>query len=958
MADNRLLQWLKLMLILLLLPLLVVVSGWYYVFSLNKTLNLRAFELDAGELLDRIKQVADTEKYICNALTDTFNNSADVVALKAAVEKFDVAHDLKMKFLIWKPDGDVFYSNFDHLAHGGDWSAAFLSLKRVKSRYYGNGETDIPPDVYANLRIIYGTHFFPRYFNRSYSGKNVSLRRGSVSPDKPLVWLNVKSEFGLSVFLSSEVLLSDCGLKNLLTVTSGEFIAGYIKNGVLTSSDSEFSRHFQNQTEMLRCSFSSHIDLNGYYLATSFIDADTTGVCAVKVGEMKGHRVSRSLEIVFVLFVLLLAVFAVESFKIIVLGKELSLRIKKQLLVLFVVSNLLPGFILLIIGSDYLQQYRNGLVRDAFNLCMAYLQSIDELYVNEQTVQQNRLEKAVAGLEKKLKKNKLNRRTINNFIKQQHPSPYGFYLVASSSGIVASQHLILKNEKVVETIVHNFSGNELHVNTMKAMHKLCSYALAVLNKQSVADKEATEIEFISDTLAQKAPMEIVGMFADKGGFSEWGVGAVKHPTSVNLFRIFDATFYDYILFYLWDTNKLEIEFIRRVFDNLQRNEYGFKIMAVNERFLRTFPEGILQNDKVRNFTLRLGERPVTRPESCQIDAVDYLMMGHSCIFLKNTSLLGLYPVEKIDRVVSAKRNLLMLLALVSLLISVALSLFVASGVLRPLSELEKGMGALKERNFAHRLPNLGNDEFGHLAAIFNDAIIDLEEMHVASIVHEKLVTPMTDVRCAGNLKIFARTVASSGGGGDYFELSETGSTRTSLLLCEVAGSGIGNSLMLAFLKSAAMQLKKLADKAKPFMEALNAMLIRSSREGQNKSVSAQYLVFLEDDGIELVTATVSTPLLFDFHSRSLKQIEFSYDTPLGVRAKTDIAANSIKLAKNQSLILYTGGLVMDEKAKAALITLSDPDPQIFCDRFIAAYFSGDTKNNSLKDLTLVIVTRA
>jgi len=675
--------------------------------------------------------------------------------------------------------------------------------------------------------------------------------------------LNISEKTGLSVFLPTDVLYSYCGVQKFVKQHDANLIKGFIRGGEVRCHDAALSQQLKARAADFQKSLNTVIRLPGYYLFTNFIDSTMTVFCAAEVDAIEKLEFSPVITGITASMLIGLIIFALLSYKIIVRGLVLAMRLKRQLLILFIASNALPGFVLYAIGSDYLQQYRSGLLTDVYNDGMAYLQSVDELYKNEFTIQKSRIETELAVFQKNLRKKGITKRAVQNFIKQQEPRPYGFYLIASSTGMVAGDRGILKDEKVHEAFNSRFAADKVRINTLRAMFKVGTYVLASLNRQPISSKAGTEAEMVSETLTQREPADLIRMFADSGTFSEWGIGSKKHPTYVGLLQLFDKVMYDYMLLYLWDSDNLENAFITRVFHNLNRNELGLRIMATDDRFVNGFPEIILTDPALKSFALKLRDRGVARPEYCRFDNADHLLFGHKCVLLKNIRLLGLFPMSRIENQVAEKRKILGLLAFVSLLVSVSLGLFVVGGILKPLSELQAGVAALRERNFSWRVPDLGGDEFGHLASIFNETLLDLEELHVASQVKEKLLTTMVQTDTFGRSAYYCHAGIREG---EYFDVNDVDANCKALLFGHVNEPGVAGSLILAFVKSATLQLHGFLSTPQQFVVGLNRLLFENGRPGELKTMQAA-VILLSDNGQILVTG-LSLPKIAIFNTIS------------------------------------------------------------------------------------------
>lgn len=957
MRNKPLIRWALMNVSLVVLPLLIIIAGLYYVASLQRANRLRAFEAEAAEVLESMRYYSATEKYICTSLAAVFEANQDPAGLKAAVEKYAADHELEFGYFINNSDGSIHYSNFPLDQTRNDYPAAFAVLNSVRTRAF-RSERDIPADAYDNSRRIYGPHFFPRYYHRCFSGKDIRLRRGYAASGKPLLWVNISEKTGLSVFLPPDALYSYCGVRSFVRHSEEKLIKGFISGGVIRCHDADLSLQLKERAVALQKSLSTVIRLPGYYLFTNFIDSTMTVFCAVASDEIEKLEFSQIIIGITLVLVLGLLAFAVLSFQVIVGGRTVAMRLRRQLLILFIASNALPGFVLYAIGSDYLQQYRSGLLTDIYNDGMAYLQSIDELYRNEFTVQKGRIETYLERFQKSLRKKGITKRAVQDFIKQQEPRPYGFYLVASSTGLVAGDRGILKDEKIHEAFNSRFATDKLRVNTMRAMFKVGTYVLASLNRQPISSKAGTEAELVSETLTQREPADLIRMFADSGTFSEWGIGSKKHPTYVGLLQLFDKVVYDYMLLYLWDSDDLESAFITRVFHNLNRNELGLRVMATDDRFVRGLPEIILTDPVLKSFALKLRDRGVARPEYCRFENSEHLLFGHKCVLLKNIRLLGLFPMSRIENQVAEKRKILGLLAFVSLLVSVSLGLFVAGGILKPLSELQTGVTALRERNFSWRVPDLGGDEFGHLARIFNETLVDLEELHVASQVKEKLLTTLTQTERFGRAAYYCHAGTHEG---EYFDVTDVDATCKALLFGHVNEPGVAGSLILAFVKSATLQLHGLLQTPQMFISELNRLLFENGRPGELKTMQAAAILLSESGRILVTGLGLPKTAVFNIASGNL---EILTEPVLSDGGTISLGTGMSTLTRSFERIPAAGEIVLmtfsaadfdPVRTRQILGGIMATRPDEFC-RLAAEKVAADMQGSAVLSLTCLPVT--
>lgn len=949
-------DWIKFWLAALFMPVSILVVGSLYMNSLQTKNRLDSFSSEGFEALETMRYVSDTEQYLCNSINEIFIKYDQPWQIKQNFEKFVEQNRISCRFFVWQADGKVAFSNFDMATLSGNLAQAFSALNKIRETPGQSGI--ISTDEEENLRSIFGRHFFPAFFSNCFSGRFRELLRTDAAKKKPLTWMNVTEKAGLCVLFDYDILESDCGLKTFIRNNQKNLVPGYIDGDRVFCSDSELQTLMQNRLQELKIGFSEMLEISDFRVLLNYVSSRRINFCAVKPDMLTGESRFFWFNLARAFFVVVILLFTFLSFRVIVLNRKLSLKITAQMLLLFTVSNLLPGYVMLVICSDFLQQLRKSLIVESFNQSNYYLQKIDELFVNELTEQKRNMNKARPELVANLRQASINRESIRGFADQQFPEPQDIFLVASASSFVAGNRGIVEAGKVTEAFFPDFHEDTAKINTMNSLQKLGFFILKRLNNEVVTTKLETEIEFIGESLFQKRPFELVKQFNGIHFFANWSLGKRHSPFYVEFFRLFDETLYDYFMVYMWDMYDLEAAFISRQYFNFNRNNSGIKVFAVDERIETSFPSEALQHEKIREMAFKLRDRNFTRPEFINIDSQDYLITGHKCLNMLHMRLLALYPLEKIENAIEQKWKILLKFVLISLLISVFLGFSISGSIIRPLVQLQQGVEALHNRNFTYRLPDLGKDEFGHLAEIFNETLVDLEEMQAAKIVQEKLLQPMDGKLVCSQMQVYGRTQALAGMGGDYFEHIEADG-KQAFLLGDVAGRGVATSLILAFVKAAVMQMKDY-DPGQ-FMNELNRMLLESCRAQQAKAFSCQFVVATEDGTISIANAGLPFPLIVDHQSRSAKVVELPA-LPLGRVKKWRPAVCSVTLEPGSSLICFSSGFLqqwqVEYEAVMELVqnSIAD-DPEVFCNNCFENLFKTINKKSCSKDVSIIVFTR-
>ncbi len=970
MIDRTFWGWVKLMFSTLLLPLLITLAGAVYLAELGENMRFREAETVASEKLEAMRLAAETEKYICNEISEKFNSSQDARELELNVKKLLSEHGLAETFLIWDENGKVSFSGLRVFDSEGDWHAAWRDMKRISRREFGNHEKNIPVEILQNVRRVFGIHFFPRYYHMGFTGRRLQLLRNDAKQETPLSWLNFSDRFSLLVHIDYQAIKNPFGLHRFVEKDEDSLASGYIYNDRVVCRNQKLAEVIRNDIPRLSESMKSFDENSEFFIFKNFISRNITGFCAVEKRVLKRQSIGWSMKMILLLLLIMVLFFALMSYQSLVLKTKTAIGIRKQLILLFLVSNAIPGYVLAVFSTDYLNQLKISLINNAFNLSMSYLQSVDEHYASELTFQKQNLTEAYPQLIKSLKKNRINKNSIRGFLKKQSPQPYRMFLVASSTGIVAGRAGIVRNGKVLEGFEKGFKNDSVRINTKEAIRKVSEFIMASLNKTSVTSKQGTEVEYIVDSLLQVKPEEMIGWYLERQTFIKWGIGLKKHPTFTDHLKLFSSGLYDYLLTYMWDSDDLELQFIRRIFHGLNRNEYGLQIMAIDERMNSAFPEELHQNRRLKDFALKLRDRSLIRPEFLDLDGEKFMLVGYKCILMETIRLLALYPMANIESEVNDRQNLLLALFVLSILVSVSLSLFVASGILQPMAELQKGMQALRERRFSNRLPNLGRDEFGNLARIFNEMLVDLEELQVAATVQEKLMTTMDQPLRVGCFDIYGQMMSLSELGGDYFDIIETSDSSVLIVIGEVVGKSVGTCLMLSFIKSATMQLNDCNSEPVKFFDKLEHLICRGSRSDQTKAVKLSGVVVSGDGRLEIIGNGLAGISKINQVSKEIAKIsiyensidEIAVAPSFSDQGKGKRVSKSILMASEDSLVCYTSGTVtncessVDHLPDIVADAMSE-NAKTFCGNIFSGYFKTVDKNSCSQDMTMLVISK-
>ena len=950
-------SWLTFVFFAAIVPLLVAWQAFSYFEKVSAEASLRRYQIKAADVLERLRISADANQYICSVMSELFFQAKRPGQLQQKLAEFSENSGLSFEYLIWGANGDVFVANFDWKKVDADWKYAWRTLYDIGRHHREvaeNSET-------ANVRRIFGPQFFPELHHQCYSGRRVRLISADSSLQKKLVWVKTKQKYSLVAFFDHSLVKGMPGLEFQIKslATGSEFRLGATKQGKWIGSDTP--ELTEDELNAISENYENPVKVRKWYVFKNVLRSDLYGICYIGADKIDRLILGRGAQAAIFLLILL-AIFVVwRSFLVFCAGASLSISIRRQLIILFVLSNAISLLIMALIGFDYIGQYRLYLQTEGFSKGVTYLQSIDEMFVGEFSRQLRRMSKSLEKLQGQLTLRRPDKDMIREFLNQQSGDPFRLFLIGSNTPYIGSELGIMKDGKFIEELNMDWARYKSMQTLVESMGKLGHYYLSLLNRDTVSEIMMAQVELIAESLGQLRPLEMFQeFFAATGSFWQWGMGLNSFPAYIQIFRHSETGLANYVFLYLWKSKHLQRHYVDQLLTDFNRNPLGLKIMAVDEDFFYANPKELLDNEQIRMYSAKLREKTGTEIDFCDWEGEKYLLMGLKCTSMDTIRLIGLYPAAAIDRQVQQKTWIFVALAIVSILVSLAMGLFVSRSILLPLAELQRGILALQKRDFSFRLPDLGGDEFGNLAKVFNTTLIDLEELHVASTVQEKLSDSMTEPAQAGMLTWYGVSSGQGQFAGDYLAIELLENQKIMILTGDVAGKGIGASLITAFVKASLLQLRELYDQPEKLLIRLDELLRELNSRSARKFMTMQCALLDSKTGeIVIANAGHCFPVIINRINQSLKITDMP-STPLGTGSRTDCRVGRFRLAEGESLILYSGGLYRNGDAGFAhflevLAESQDSCPKTYCEAIMAEVISRVGARNCHDDMTLVVV---
>ncbi len=946
---------------LLLLPLALILPGISY---LNFTsLNEKVQEIsDLGwQNLSEIQMKSSARKFIAANFQKALFQSSNTKQIKEKIENFSNKLKLKIEYLIWNSNGNLDFSKYTRNVSKEDLRNVFL-LRRKDHQTWNFQNLD--KKSFFLLRRVFGNLFYPEAENRSLKIDGTNLSETSFEEDSPLLWLNLNyGDFGLAVFVDKSSIRDTLGLENAILQTNLKnadlFEVHLINKAQIDLAKGDLPEKLIDRLKKSPVFYSKTIEdakniflvssiSEDYYLA-AVIDKKCEELSSIS-SQMNSYKL-RVLEVYFILSFLILL--------IIQFGNRFRIPIKLQFVSLFLASSIIPVVALSGIVVDYLNEFEKNSLLSLQRISSRFLQNIDELSIGQKTHEIRELEKDLQLLLPKLKEKGIEKKSYGKFIKNRNRTATAMFLISSHTSYLGFRKGILKNGKLESS----FSWERIRNTDIKQASAILSigkFFLAELNSEKLSNKALTRLEMIINAMGHEEPEPILHDFYNSvGKLWDWGFGARMFPTYIRLIKNFSSEKIDYILLNSFRPYVLQPDYMKRFYSDFNRNPYGIKILSLPREGM-VLPEEALSNKQIMSYFLKLRDSSNGNLEKVIWQDKPHYITGANFQTADYIKVIALIPEELIMDRVNTRKNLFYKLGILVIMVSIGLGLILSGAITKPLYELQRGVNALQKRDFDYRLPDLGQNEFGEISRIFNETIVDMEELQVASLVQDKLIPQLNEPVKCNQLRIFGKTVSLNDLGGDYFDLLEIDQKHLSIVLGDVAGHGVGASLIMAYVKSAILQLKELWGNPLALVNRLNWLLRKTKNKKQKKFMTFQCIVFDSDSNVfEYVNSGHCFPIIVDSNDLSTRFCEM-INPPLGTSKAEIKNSQSYHLKSGQALVLYsdgfyeTGNIGLDGFQKI-LVDCFDNNPQTFYQNVTSKIKSvcNETEND---DMTLLIIT--
>ena len=947
-------KYLFLIVSLLLAPAVMLYCALGYFEKQQNSRLLETARLQLMEPLNQLKQYKDNESFWCATLNREFVGSRNTKTLAKRIENLAQITGEQLNYAIWQRNEKVEISNFLAPDQFHQWDNLIKDAKDAQTA----GDTRDKRKAQERVRKLLGPHYFGEHFTIAKSPKEPRLIKTDSAGLLPMVWLNSRSSYSAIIFFRPDILTRDHRLKLLFSQWQNT------GNKLIHLDFKKPARRAGKQATLLKAACHNYADHD-----KEITQFDNILIGIVRAGpaefvanlvEIDNYSERSGRNTMLIMQIPLFALIILLRSKPGLLQPN-NISIKFQLLILLFICSGLPLISLALGALEHLNQQREYLIRSAYQTCIEYIQEIDRRSHGELSLVTQKSYNAVDEFKKLIQSGKNEQEIFAETFARMHESKNDFHAVASTSQYLISRNGFLKNG-IYREFSQVASRNVKTPAELKLINDIGSYFVSFLNRAQINPDRYTEIELLTEMFYQKNLAEIVhDLLLLSNKIAAMGWGSTAFPVYSTALALNDPKHFDFYFMVAYNPDKINNSFIMRQTDNLRRNEFGLNVLFSDGHNVLPGGQSIIKNDEFIDLFARADTHPALEPQICSYEKQSWIFAGFKGRLLNNFKILAMYPMSGIDEAIDKERQFIIYSGLAALAIIISLTLLFGHSFTVPLTQLQTAAEAVEKRKFGFQLPSLGRDEFGEMGRIFNQSIAELEELSIASIVQSRLM-PVKTIE-SGHFDVFGRSVPMADLGGDYYDYFSIDEQRFAVLLGDVAGHGVGASLIMAMAKTAIVCCEPWHDQPLKVLGNMHRMICTTRSKAQRKIMTFQYLYFDKASGIgKYANAGGCSPILVCPGTAATTEITLAGPV-LGGFKNAKFSEIELQMLPGQALVLYTDGIIETKNPAGAeigydrfkewLLTHYNSDAEAYYQAVYNEYLQWLAGGDAQDDLTLI-----
>jgi len=943
-------------------------------------------KLNLQQVLNEATSGINIENYIAQLVDSQFehfdNGNASDSEVVTWLESERKAFENLFDYRIWDHNGKTLAHNLTGNIESPQWHEVFLELRQ--SCYSGRSihkklavQKWVKTDL-EKVRQILGPQYVSRMAEDPAHPKQYAFGWPDSAFKSPLFWTNLYKKRLYLLLFDPAIIQSDIGIKRQID----NFARNRPQNFGFFRPDADISgmwstraisKQLLTQLKQMLTENLTFLETPDQFLATAFLTPEIS-IFATVGKPYSFHQLLLYPLIAISLFALVMTPFLVYTWRITIGGQPGTISIRPRIAFIFFFASAIPFMAIAIFAREHYSQKHNASLKEAHRRSMTLLQNYDErmqsMWSRAEYKTRRYLEKWAKGMQGREIDEASNRQLA---VAGRELLVESFFMIASSSAIAGS---FSGPERLSETLEqkppdpekpeYNEAGVRVYRRTDGQNAQIANIIgkriMSELNGEVRSTKEADRLELLFESLMQKSFSEITHTFIKAmGGLTPWGFGRTLNLALLNFMSAGNHEKIDFMALMIWSTPEVQEAYLLKTIDEINRNPLGLKVILCNNFNGKFYPSTDRVPDKLIDYFNRIVEQPTEEIEIVELDGQEYMVIGFIGKHLSRYKIMGLYPIDRLDKAVAGQRTDLFLFALFCLILAAWLAQILSRSFLNPLHSLQEAAIAIEKRHFDYRVGDLGKDEFGETAAIFDEVMVGLEELEVAKVVQESLFP--SGMLAQGSFAVYGKSLAMAELGGDYFDYFTIDDDHLAVLLGDVAGHGVGAALIMAMAKAGIIKSRDQVSSPVQLLERLHELIYSSKTKKQKKIMTFQYLTADSRNGRAVYSNAGGCSPIFCSGGQS-EEISLP-GAALGAFKKAKLQEREITFKPGDFMVFYTDGIIEARNREgvefgyenfARLVAESaDKDPEVIYSRICAGYERHITGMEAQDDLTLVVI---
>lgn len=982
--GKRLLLFFLVIFCFVIIPALILSYSVYRYFQSEEEELVFNLKSNMQRMTNELRRNLSAEKYFCRIfdeynLAEVNNPLSTYDSCLSFCKNIKDRFGSKIDFVFVKNSGEIGYcTNSNYLKIPSKaWFDAFCFIRfhvgRLKN-YYGKGyEGSIEA-----VRKVLGPQIVLNMMNLPFLYHAYSLYWVDSSDKIPPSAVYPFNWGGFFVFISKDLLKDVAHLKYCILdyKKDDNYIVGICdlnnKDGFWCSKKIKYSEEVKKAIFSSEAEINNYIETKNYYICYQYL-TDKDRAFALLEKKNTNSELILKFFMIFVIYCFFSWYVIKYFWNTIVLQISATASIRLKLAFLFLYASGIPLLFLGVITHEYEMHKRRTLIEEARTWSVENLLGIEQRYLSYLKNIYIGLDSYVDKWSTVLKTKVPSYEDTQIFFKEcRKYEALDFLCISSDTSYILSEEGVFKYDGTLDSI--RFVDQEVEKGRVIRSSRYEDLKLVnIVAKKLCSDMNGTEIpsfilsklELIAENILQKSFPEIIYTVIETLGFiKEWGFSQNIKMTFFKFISLNNNAIVDYVVIVAWHSETPQRLFIKNIISKANRNTKNFKFIAFDKFYGDVFPNKYKGNIELERFAKRALQKPSEELEIINEDGEDYIAISLLGRNLYNYSFVGLYPMRNIDYVIQKQSSLYWILGAFCLILSVGLAQLLTKSFIKPLQKLQDGALAIENRNFEHRLSELGIDEFGEVGGIFNNVMVGLEELEVAKIVQESMFPNPSFNQ--GKFAIYGKSATMIDVGGDYLDFFKIDENSFSVLVGDVAGHGVGAAVIMAMAKAAILIGGDYLRSPALTLNSLHKMILSIKNAKQRKIMTFQYLYVNSETGESLYgNAGACSPWLIRHSEQSVQEIKMA-GAALGAFKKAVYKEMPLNLKPGDTIVFYTDGIVECkdksgemlgyERLKNMLLNCWDENPETYYNNIFKSYtdFVGEGVEAG-DDMTFVIL---